>query len=321
MEKLGLMKFMKGKKVVVTGGAGFIGSNLLRSLSKENEVIVVDDLSTGNLDNINDIIDNNSVNFVEGSITNLDLLQDNFKGIDFIFHEAAIPSVTRSVKDPVKSNNANVNGTLNVLVAARDNKVNKVVYASSSSTYGDTPVLPKKEDMKPSPLSPYAVSKLVGEYYCQVFNEVYGLSTVSLRYFNVYGPRQDPLGDYAAVVPRFITKILKDESPIIYGDGGQTRDFTYIDDVVQANIKSAESKVTGVYNVSFGVKISINDLANLLLQIMGRNLDIIYEDPRPGDVKHSLSDISKARNSFDYNPRINLENGLRDTIKWFQNQN
>jgi UDP-glucose 4-epimerase len=309
---------MKGKSVIVTGGAGFIGSNLARVLARENEVIVIDDLSTGNIENINDLINNQSIKFIEGSITNLDLLNKTFKNIDYVFHEAAIPSVPRSVKDPIKSNHANVNGTLNVLVAARDNGVEKVVFASSSSVYGDTIVLPKKEEMKPLPLSPYAVSKLVGEYYCQVFNEIYGLSTISLRYFNVYGPYQDPSSEYAAVIPLFISRIFHDEGPIIFGDGSQTRDFTFIGDVVNANIFAMKSKANGVFNIAGGKRISINELALLIMKLIGRKLDIIYKDSRPGDIMHSLADISKAQEKISYEVSFDLTKGLQETLKWFQ---
>jgi len=309
---------MKEKNIVVTGGAGFIGSNLVRALAGENEVIVIDDLSTGNLENIRDLIDNQSIMFVEGSITDLDLLKKTFENVDYVFHEAAIPSVPRSIKDPLKSNHTNVNGTLNVLVAARDSGVEKVVYASSSSVYGDTPVLPKKEDMKPSPLSPYAVSKLVGEYYCQVFTKVYGLSAVSLRYFNVYGPRQDPLSEYAAVIPRFISRVLNGESPIVFGDGNQTRDFTFVRDVVNANILAMKSNVSGVFNIAGGKRISINELAQLVMRIIGKDLDVVYNDPQPGDIMHSLADISKAKEQLGYEPRFDLTKGLEETLKWFQ---
>lgn len=309
---------MKDKNVVVTGGAGFIGSNLVRALAGENEVVVIDDLSTGNPGNIKDLIDNQSITFIEGSITDLDLLNKVFKNVDYVFHEAAIPSVPRSIKDPVKSNYTNVNGTLNVLVAARDNGIERVVYASSSSAYGDTPVLPKKEDMKPSPLSPYAVSKLVGEYYCQVFTEVYGLSTVSLRYFNVYGPWQDPSSDYAAVVPRFISRVLNGESPIVFGDGNQTRDFTFVRDTVNANILAMKSNASGVFNIAGGKRISINELAQLVMRIIGRDLDVVYNDPQPGDIRDSLADISKAKEKLDYGPRFDLTKGLEETLKWFQ---
>jgi len=312
---------LKDKRIVVTGGAGFIGSNLARNLCNNNEVIVIDNLITGNFNNIKDLVDKNKLNFINGSITDIDLLKKSLKGIDFVFHQAAIPSVPRSVKDPISSNNANINGTLNVLVAAKENDVKKVIYASSSSVYGDTPTLPKKENMNPCPLSPYAVSKLSGEYYCNVFTEVYGLKTVCLRYFNVYGPRQDPTGDYAAVVPKFIEKILSDNSPIIYGDGKQSRDFSYVDDVVQANIKAAETTSCGVFNIADGKKITINKLAELLMEIIGKDLKIIYNPPRPGDIKHSVADISKATKMLNYNPIYDLKKGLSEAVKWFQKKN
>ena len=309
---------MKDKNVVITGGAGFIGSNLTRTLAADNNVTVIDDLSTGNLENIKDLIDNQSILFVEGSITDLDLLIKTFKNVDYVFHEAAIPSVPRSIKDPIKSNYTNVNGTLNVLVAARDSRVEKVVYASSSSVYGDTPVLPKKEDMKPSPLSPYAVSKLVGEYYCRVFTEVYRLSTVSLRYFNVYGPRQDPSSEYAAVIPNFISRVLNCKSPIVFGDGKQTRDFTFVRDVVNANTFAVKGKTCGVFNIASGKRISINELAQLVMKITGKDIDVVYNDSRAGDIMHSLADISKAKEKFGYEPRFDLTKGLEETLKWFQ---
>ena len=309
---------MKGKKVVVTGGSGFIGSNLTQELSKENQVTVVDNLSTGYLENIQNLINSGDIIFVEGSITDMDLLQKLFEDVDYIFHQAAIPSVPRSVKDPISSNYTNVNGTLNVLVAARDNNVKKLVYASSSSAYGDTPVLPKSEDMKPCPLSPYAISKLTAEYYCQVFSDVYNLATASLRYFNVFGPKQDPSSEYAAVIPKFIGSILNDKSPIVYGDGEQTRDFTFVDDVVNANILAAESMSTGVFNIAGGKRISINDLAGLIMEILDKDLDITHIEPQPGDIKHSLADISKAREQIKYMPKFNVKDGLKETVKWFQ---
>lgn len=318
-KKLATINF-KGMQVVITGGAGFIGSNLARTLAKENHVIIIDDLSTGYLKNIQDLVDTNKVKFIKGSIADIDLLQNTFKDVDYVLHQAAIPSVPRSIKDPMKSNAANINGTLNVLIAAKDNGVKKVVQASSSSAYGDTPTLPKKEDMKPIPLSPYAVSKLAGEYYCQVFTNVYGLSTISLRYFNVYGPRQDPSSEYAAVVPKFINNVLNKKPPVIYGDGKQTRDFTFINDVVCANILAAESKENGIFNVAGGKRISINDLAKSIMNICGTHLDPIHDDSLPGDIKHSLADISKAEEKLGYKPKFNLIKGMEETVKWFQNQ-
>ena len=311
---------MKGKRVVVTGGAGFIGSNLARELAKNNTVIVIDDLSTGHLKNIKDLIDNKKIEFIKGSITDLELLQKTFKNVDYVFHQAAIPSVPRSIKDPIKTNYVNINGTLNVLIAAKDNNVKKVVYASSSSAYGDTPTLPKKEDMKPCPLSPYAVSKLTGEYYCQVFTEVYDLPTACLRYFNVYGPNQDPTSEYAAVIPKFITNISNNKPPVIYGDGKQTRDFTFIKDTINANILAAKSKETGIFNIAGGKRVSIDDLAKLIMKKSGKDLKPVYEKPRPGDILHSLADISRAKEKLGYSPKFTLQSGLEETIKWFQKQ-
>jgi len=308
---------MKNKKIVVTGGAGFIGSNLSRELLKDNDVIVIDDLSTGRIANIQDLVDEEKIEFKRGSITDLVFLQKNFIDVDFVFHQAAIPSVPRSVRDPVLSNYVNVNGTLNVLVAAKDNSVKKVVYASSSSIYGDTPTLPKHEDMKPQPLSPYAVSKLTGEHYCNVFTGVYDLPTVCLRYFNVFGPYQDPNGEYAAVIPKFINLLLDDKSPIVFGDGLQTRDFTFISDVVNANILAMQSNVTGVFNTAGGKQITINELVKIISQQLSKeDIKAVYKAPRPGDIKHSFADVSKAK-KFDYESKFSLEQGLKKTIKWF----
>lgn len=302
-------------KIVITGGAGFIGSNLAEVLSKDNanEVIVLDDLSTGKLANTKEM----AIKFVNGSITDLELLQTIFKDVDYVLHQAAIPSVPRSINEPIASNNANITGTLNVLVAARDRNVKKVVYASSSSVYGDTPKLPKREDMTPTPLSPYAVTKLTGEHYCNVFNEVYGLKTVALRYFNVYGPKQDPHSDYAAVIPKFVSRVLRDEPPLIYGDGQQTRDFTFVKDVVTANIRAMKSDATGVFNIASGNRITIQELAELVMKLMDKDLGVILEEPRKGDVLHSLADVSKAKAGFGYEPGYRLETGLEETVKWF----
>lgn len=303
-------------KVVVTGGAGFIGSNLAEELLKKHEVTVIDNLSTGRIENLDQIMD--KINFIEGSITNLDLLKEAFSGSDTVFHEAAIPSVQRSVDNPIASNEANVEGTLKVLVAARDCGVRKVVYASSSSAYGNTPTLPKIEDMKPNPRSPYAVSKLAGEYYCRVFSEVYGLKTACLRYFNVYGPRQNPHSEYAAVIPRFVTRILAHEPPVIYGDGGQTRDFTFVKDVVKANILAGESPAEGIFNIACGKRVSLNELAVKIMEITGIKVEMIYEGARPGDVRDSLADISSAGDKLGYKPGFELDSGLRETVEWFR---
>jgi len=304
---------MKDKRVAITGGAGFIGSNLAEELATGNDVIIIDDLSTGKKENIASLLQQNNVKFVQGSILNLKLLQKSFRGIDFVFHQAALPSVPRSIEDPRTSNDVNITGTLNVLLAARDNKVRKVIYASSSSVYGDTPTLPKREDMPPNPQSPYALTKLVGEYYCRIFHQVYSLPTICLRYFNVYGPRQDPTSQYAAVIPRFIARVSRGNPPIIYGDGEQTRDFTYIKDVIQANRIHAVDDATGIFNIGRGERNSINHLAKTILNIMGKDLQPVYEPSLPGDIEHSLADISKAR-KIGYNPEYDLEAGLKQTI-------
>jgi len=311
---------LKGKKIVVTGGAGFIGSNLAREFSKNNEIIIIDDLSTGNRENVEDLMVN-KIDFIKGSVTELTLLEEAFENVDYVFHEAAIPSVSRSIKEPIQSHETNITGTLNVLLAAKDNKVKKVIYASSSSVYGDTPTLPKNEDMTPCPLSPYAVSKLTGEYYCIIFMKIFGLNTVCLRYFNVYGPYQDPTSEYAAVIPKFITCVNNDKSLVIYGDGKQTRDFTFISDVVEANILAVVSNSTGIFNIASGVQITIDELSKMILKIADKNVDIHYDDPRPGDIKHSLADISKARRELNYSPQHQLKSGLKETIKWFQGKN
>jgi len=305
---------MKNKKVVITGGAGFIGSNLAHELATENNVTVIDDLSTGRLENISDLIEMKKIRFVHGSILNLQLLQKIFHGIDFVFHQAAIPSVPRSIDDPVLSNNVNISGTLNVLLAARDNTIDKVIFASSSSVYGDTPILPKKEEMTPNLQSIYALTKLAGEYYCQLFHQIYGLSTICLRYFNVYGLRQDPHSDYAAVIPKFIDRVRDKKPLIIYGDGNQTRDFTYIRDIVNANILAAESQANGVYNIGTGKSVTINKLVQLITEVLTNNVKPIYNDPRPGDIRDSLADISSATKAFGYHPQYSLKNGILEMI-------
>lgn len=307
------------RRVIITGGAGFIGSHLAEKLANQGyQITILDDLSTGKMANIEGLLTRPNVEFVQGSITDITLLQRLFRDVYYVFHQAAVPSVPRSIENPRASHDVNVTGTLNVLLAARDNSVKKVVYASSSSVYGDTPKLPKVEDMIPGPQSPYAATKIAGEYYCRVFHETYRLPTISLRYFNVYGPRQDPNSQYAAVVPLFISRVSQEKPPIIFGDGKQTRDFTFIDDVVEANILAAESNASGVFNIGGGGnQISIEKLARLISDLMGKNIDPIYEKQRLGDVRHSLADISKAK-TFGYEPKYNLEEGLRKTITGFQ---
>ncbi len=313
------MLVINNKKIVVTGGAGFIGSNIVYNIYQNNEVTVIDDLSTGNLENIVDLIENESIRLIKGSVTDLKLLHDSFSDVDYVLHQAAIPSVPRSIKNPIATNKANIEGTLNVLVAARDCSVEKVIFASSSSVYGDTPTLPKVETMCPSPLSPYAITKLCGEQYCKIFHEVYGLRTTSLRYFNVYGPKQNPRSEYAAVVPKFISSTIKGKPVEIYGDGEQTRDFTFIEDVINANLLACLSKKSDgkALNIAGGKRISINDLAIKIMGIIGKEVDIVYRDKREGDVKDSLADISLAKELIDYKPIYSVDNGLNKTVEYF----
>ena len=306
-------------RYLVTGGAGFIGSNIVEELVRRNEEVrVLDNFSTGTRENIVEFI--NKVELIEGDIRDLKVVRQAVKGVDYVLHQAALPSVTRSVKDPLSINDVNVKGTLNVLISARDAGVKKVVYASSSSIYGDSEVLPKKENMTPNPKSPYAVSKLAGEHYCKVFSRIYGLPTVCLRYFNVFGPRQDPRSQYAAVIPRFIHQLLNNKLPTIYGDGEQTRDFTYVENVVKANLLAVETNnVSGaIINIACGERFSINRLMQILNEFFQKNVSPIYTDTRPGDVKHSLADINKARRVLAYEPKIKFENGLKMIVDWYK---
>ncbi|NLL11681.1 MAG: SDR family oxidoreductase [Methanomicrobiales archaeon] len=304
-------------KYIITGGAGFIGSHIAEELSRNHEIIIIDNLFSGKESNIASF----PVQFKQGTITDLPFLMEVFKGADGVFHQAAITSVPRSVKSPLPTHEVNCTGTLNVLLAARDSGVRKVVCASSSSIYGDTPVLPKDETMIPSPLSPYGISKLTGEHYARVFSELYGLQTVSLRYFNVFGPRQDPQSEYAAVIPKFITKILGHESPVIYGDGSQTRDFTFVKDVVLANIQAMESSVEGIFNIAYQDRIDLNALAAMIMDIVGIHVPVLYEPPRPGDIHDSLADVRKAKESFGYEPKYTVRTGIEQTVDWFRGQN
>lgn len=305
-------------KYIVTGGAGFIGSHIAETLAGTHDVVVIDNLSSGKLENLAGFSKN--VRHIKGSITDLPLLRDAFTGADGIFHLGAIASVARSVDDPVATHETNLTGTLNVLLAARDCGVKKVVFSSSSAVYGDEPTLPKREKMSPFPLSPYAVSKLAGEYYCNVFFELFGLKTVSLRYFNVYGPRQDPLSEYAAVIPKFITRLLHHEAPLIFGDGNQTRDFVYVKDVVQANLLAMQSTKTGTFNIGSGKSLDLNTLARTLSEIMEIPLPPLYEKARSGDIRDSVSDITAAKKSLGYGAKYSLEGGLEETITWFSSK-
>jgi nucleoside-diphosphate-sugar epimerase len=306
--------------VVVTGGAGFIGSHLAETIARQgNKVRIVDDFSTGYRENIDGL--SGDIEVIGGSVADLELMNRALNGAEIVFHEAAIPSVPRSVESPTQTHTSSVDGTFNLLLAAREQGVRRVVYAASSSAYGDQPTLPKVEDMSPDPLSPYAVAKLVGEYYCQVFSRVYGLETVSLRYFNVFGPRQDPGSQYSGVVSRFISSLCSDERPVIFGDGEQSRDFTYIENVVSANLKaaSAPGAVGKVINVATGERITLNQLLAELKQLVGKpGVTVDYREPRVGDVRHSLADITKARDLLGYEPTVGLRAGLKLTIDWWK---
>ncbi|MDR9815244.1 MAG: SDR family oxidoreductase [Candidatus Methanoculleus thermohydrogenotrophicum] len=305
-------------RYIVTGGAGFIGSNLAERLARDHEVVIIDDLSTGRRENLGNLIDHPGVTFIEGSVTDFDLLLETFRGADGVFHQAAIASVPRSVEMPRETDAVNVGGTVNTLWAAKECGVPAVVAASTSAIYGDDPTFPKRETMPATPLSPYAVSKLAGEYYGKVFSDLYGIRTVFLRYFNVFGPRQDPESEYAAVIPKFITRLLAEKPPIIYGDGEQTRDFIFVEDVVRANILAMESRASGVFNIAGGRRISLNELAAILSEITGIHRQPLYEPPRPGDVRDSLADISRARDAFGFSPDCTLDEGLQKTVAWFK---
>jgi nucleoside-diphosphate-sugar epimerase len=306
---------------LVTGGAGFIGSHIASALAAAGaRVRVIDDLSTGYRENLQEI--KGDLDFVQGSLADERTLAKAVEDVELVFHEAAIPSVPRSVENPRQTHVASVESTFSLLLAARDRKVRRLVYAASSSAYGDQPTLPKVETMLPEPLSPYAVAKLVGEHYCQVFTRVYGLETVSLRYFNVFGPRQDPSSTYSGVISRFISDLLGGKRPVIYGDGEQSRDFTYIENVVDANLKAAEtSKGIGqVINIANGKRITLNQLLQELKSLTNKpDVSADYQEPRAGDVKHSLADITRARELLGFEPRVDLRSGLEFTIDWWTN--
>ncbi len=304
---------------LVTGGAGFIGSHIAAALiDRGARVRIIDDLSTGYRQNVEDV--GGDIDFIQASLTDRQAVRRALADVEWVFHEAAIPSVPRSVAAPEETHEASVNATFSLLLAARDQKVRRLVYAASSAAYGDQPELPKREDMRPDPLSPYAVAKLVGEYYCRVFSRVYGLDTVSLRYFNVFGPRQDPGSQYSGVISRFIDAALNAKQPTIYGDGEQSRDFTYIANVVDANLKAAESDsaVGQVINIANGERVTINEVFEMVKKLTGRaNLEAEYAPPRTGDVRDSLADLSLARSLLGYTPQVGLEEGLRSTIDWW----
>ncbi len=306
-------------KIVVTGGAGFIGSHIVEYWSAHKaEIFVLDNLRSGYRNNIESF---KRVNFVEGSINNKSVVKEILQDADYVFHLAAMVSVPESVENPHECVKVNVNGLLNVLEACVENKVKKIVFSSSAAIYGDDPQLPKSVNLKPQPQSPYGITKLDGEYYLQMFNKEYGLGAVSLRYFNVFGPRQDPKSQYAAAVPIFIYKALKDEDIIIYGDGEQTRDFIFVKDVVQANILAAtEENVNGVFNVANEKTITINELAKKIIELTGSRSKIVYEKERPGDIKHSLASIKETRDELGFNPEHDLDTALYKTIEFFKSK-
>jgi UDP-glucose 4-epimerase len=311
------------EKMVVTGGAGFIGSNLAERLASQGyPVVILDNFSTGREQNLSGWTSRYSdrVEVVQTDVNETDTLRRLFQGVRFVFHQAAIPSVPRSIADPALTHASNITGTLSVLIAARDAGVSRVVVASSSSVYGDDQTLPKQEHRVGNPLSPYALSKAVCEQYCRLFQQLYGLETVCLRYFNVFGPRQDPRSEYAAVIPRFCTRLLAGRKPTIYGDGEQTRDFTFVDNVVDANwhVANHPRAAGGVFNIGCGTRTSLNQLVTWLNSILGTALQPSYEAARAGDVRHSVADVSKAQDLLGYTPAVSLQNGLERVVAWFR---
>ena len=321
---------LTNKRILITGGAGFIGSNLSEVLLENgNTVICLDNFATGRKENIAHLLPNPNYNFIEGDIRNLTDCHQSVKNVDYVLHQAALGSVPRSIKDPITSNDVNVSGFLNMLVASRDAGVKRFIYAASSSTYGDSESLPKVEETIGKPLSPYAITKYVNELYADVFSKTYGLETIGLRYFNVFGRKQDPNGAYAAVIPKFVSQFMAGESPIINGDGEYSRDFTYIDNVIQANILCmlTENKeaINTVYNVAFGERNTLNDLIMYLKESLSefdpkiKDIQVAYGPNRVGDIPHSLASIDKAKNLLNYNPQYSLKKGLEEAIKWYWN--
>jgi nucleoside-diphosphate-sugar epimerase len=305
------------EKYLITGGAGFIGSNIAEELVKRGHPVrIIDNFFTGKRENISSFLD--KIELIEGDIRDYDACSRALEGVDFVLHQAALSSVPRSIKDPLLTNDINIKGTLNVLLASRDLGVKKFVFASSAAVYGDNSTLPKKEGNVGNPLSPYALSKLVGEKYCWIFSQIFGLSTVCLRYFNIFGPRQDPSSQYAAAIPNFITRMLKGESPTIFGDGEQSRDFAYVFNVVEANILASKAKdVSGeVFNIGCGKETSVNSLVFKLNEILKEKINPSYDEPRPGDIRHSFADISKARKMLKYEPQVLFSKGLEETVLW-----
>ena len=305
--------------ILVTGGSGFIGSHICRKLVSEGCFVrVIDNLLTGRKSNLADIID--KIEFIEADMGDADVACEAMKGIEVVLHQGALPSVPKSVDNPAATHRHCVDATFTLLLAARDMGIKRFVYAASSSAYGDSPTMPKVENMLTNPLSPYAVAKLVGEYCCSVFSGVFGLETISLRYFNVFGPYQDPASQYAAAIPAFVTSILKDQSPTIYGDGEQSRDFTYIDNVVSANLLAARAKKTSgeAVNIACGSAVTVNEIIGMINSMVGKDVKAVYAPSRAGDVKHSLADISLAKETIGFEPVIHFEAGLENAIEWYR---
>jgi UDP-N-acetylglucosamine/UDP-N-acetylgalactosamine 4-epimerase len=321
-------KILTNSRVLVTGGAGFIGSALIETLlASDNEVVCLDNFATGKRENLSEFMGKKRFQFIEGDIRTIDDCQKAADGVQYVLHQAALGSVPRSVKDPVTSNDVNVSGFLNMITAARDAGVKRFVYASSSSVYGDHPALPKFEENTGNPLSPYAVTKKVNELYAKVFGELYGMQTLGLRYFNVFGRRQDPDGQYAAVIPRFVKALMRHEAPMIFGDGSQTRDFTYIENVIQANLKAAVADnpeaYNTAYNVACGDRVTLNELYTFLRDGLAKfdpeigTINPVYTEPRQGDIPHSLASIEKTSRLLGYNPQYDLKQGLEHSLKWY----
>ena len=319
---------LSNKTILVTGGAGFIGSNLCEALlEKGNKVVCLDNFATGKRENLEQLLKDTNFTLIEGDIRKLEDCLNATKGVEYVLHQAALGSVPRSIKDPITSNEVNVSGFLNMLVASRDNGVKRFVYAASSSTYGDSESMPKVEHVIGKPLSPYAITKYVNELYADIFSKTYGLETIGLRYFNVFGRKQDPNGAYAAVIPKFVSQLMSGESPVINGDGNYSRDFTYIDNVIQANLLSLvttnEKAINTVYNVAYGDRNTLNDLMRYLKEYLSEfdlrisNIDVIYGPNRAGDIPHSHASIANAKKNLHYNPEFSLQQGLKEAIKWY----
>ncbi len=302
---------------LITGGAGFIASHIAEELTRQNhDVTLLDDMSAGSTKNIQP-----GAEFIKGSITDRTRLAKICKTHSFegIFHLAAVASVQKSIEDPLLVHEVNATGTLNILNAAKEHGIRKVVLSASAAAYGDNPIFPKREDMLPEPLSPYAVSKITAEMYCRNFADLFGVETTALRYFNVFGPRQDPNAEYAAVIPKFTERIVHDKKPVIFGDGNQTRDFVFVKDVVLANMLAMNSHTSGTFNIGTGIQTSLNDLAGMIMRAAGVSCDIIYEAPRPGDIRYSVADISKAKQELGYAQKYSIEDGIKETVQYFKN--